>query len=157
MFCFVWPGSLIGMRRLWRLNPTWNHVPFWGYKLLRMFPACNDGFLSFPILLQIYILRTWTGELIRFQAAPGKLIMIGIEEVLMKLFSLKLTSRHWKLMVGRWSFLLGLPIFRGYLSFRECTCLESKLFLFHPPEINSNLISISIDFLAHATNKKNAQ
>ena len=57
-----------------------------------MFPACNDGFLSFPMLLQIYILRTWTVELIRFQAAPGKLMMIGIEEVLMKLLSLKLTA-----------------------------------------------------------------
>ncbi len=27
----------------------------------------------------------------------------------------------WKWMVGRWNLLLGLPIFRGYVSFRECT------------------------------------
>ena len=34
--------------------------------------------------------------------------------------SLKLTVRTWKWMVGRWHFLLGWPIFRCYVSFREC-------------------------------------
>ena len=36
-------------------------------------------------------------------------------------WSLELTVRTWKWMVGRWHFLLGWLIFRCYVSFRECT------------------------------------
>ena len=43
-----------------------------------------------------------------------------VMEYVFQLPSLKLTVRTWKWMVGRWHFLLGWPIFRCYVSFREC-------------------------------------
>ena len=73
--------------------------------------------------------------------------------------SLKLTARTWKLMVGRWQFLLGRPMFRGYVGLREVYIHKTALFkvdscwqMYHPhsphcvSDLNTSAIS-SLGFL----------
>ncbi len=52
-----------------------------------------------------------------------KLFATGIHFWSVGLPSLKLTACTWKVMVGRWNFLLGWPIFRCYVSFSEGTVI----------------------------------
>ena len=52
----------------------------------------------------------------------GKTQVPRLQELLFGgLPSLKLTVHPWKSVVGKWQFLLGRPISRGYVSFREGT------------------------------------
>ncbi len=67
-------------------------------------------------------------------------IILGSEtgqKIPVQLQSLKLTNRSWKWMVGKWDFLLGRPIFRGYVSFREGTWQKKTKYEI-PPKIHQH-------------------
>ena len=73
---------------------------------------------------QCFVLQK-SSRMMRNSEISGPLVLIN----LFSIPSLKLTVRTWKWMVGMWNttFRLKWSIFRGYLSFRECSWLLVKV------------------------------
>ena len=70
-------------------------------------------------------LQVWKTTCFSFEMVPFQLTCLFSDlQFCLTIPSLKLTARPWKLMRGRRSgFLLGRPLFRGYVSLREGSCL----------------------------------